>query len=269
MSANRLSWNPCSPSAKATATRPRADLHATFTNNAPTTGWQCLVEATIAVALIDVTRWGPWFADARRSISADELSRVHRRRIPADGDALALAYALHRLLLGRVLGLPPGDVPLSRDDLGCPRLAGDIAYTSLSHSDGLIALAVTGSGPVGVDIEPSTRAVVMPTISRSLCHSTEIAQLANLGESERAAAMLALWVRKEALLKMAGIGLAVPMESFVAPDSPSLMLPALFSTAVQVRMLDAGDQCVAAVAGPMGIAIDFHWLHPPACLASS
>jgi 4'-phosphopantetheinyl transferase len=238
-----------------------------FTDRAPGLGWKCLAEGGIAVALIDVTRWGRWIADARRSISADELARVQRRRFPADRDVLALAYALHRLLLGRVLGLSPGDVPLSRDALGCPRLAGDIAYTSLSHSDGLIALAVTASGPVGVDIEPSTRAVVMPEIARSLCHTTEIAQLARLDESERAAAMLALWVRKEALLKMAGIGLAVPMETFVAPDSPSLMLPALFSTAVQVRMLDAGGQCVAAVAGPMGIAIDFHWLHPPSRLA--
>lgn len=266
MSAPAVRRNPCSPLADALAAQPRADLEAIFTDQAAVVGWKCLAEGTITVALIDVTRWGPWFTDASRLIGAHELARVQTRRFPADRDALALAYALHRLLLGRVLGLPPLDVPVSRDDFGCPRLAGDIAYTSLSHSDGLIALAVTGSGPVGVDIEPSNRAVVMPEITHSVCHSSEIAQLANLDEPERTAAMLALWVRKEALLKMAGIGLAVPMESFVAPDSPSLTVPSLFSAPVQVRMLAAGDHCVAAVAGSMGIAIECHWLHPPAQL---
>ncbi|MET0808813.1 MAG: 4'-phosphopantetheinyl transferase superfamily protein [Pseudoxanthomonas sp.] len=266
MAANAAFLNPRPAVADATDAGPRADLHAVFSQRLQTLGWNCLVEGLIAVALIDARRWGPWLNDASGLMSAEEWARVQRRRVPADRDALALAYALHRLLLGSLLGVAPRQVPLGRDELGCPRLAGDVAYTSLSHSDELIALAVTGSGPVGVDIEPTARAVVMPEITRSVCHPTELAQLGNLDESGRAAEMLALWVRKEALLKMAGIGLGVSMETFVAPDSSSLMLPALFSTAVQVRMLDAGDQCLAAVAGPTGMTVDCQWLHPPARL---
>lgn len=218
----------------------------------------------ITVTLLEVRDWQPWLADAVALLSEGEAGRVQRRRVAADREALALAYALHRLLLGKVLGRDPTDVPLHRDERGCPRLAGDIAYTSLSHADGLIALAVTTSGPLGVDIEPRDRAAVMPEIARSVCHRSEAAELSALDEPARAAALLAIWVRKEALLKAAGIGLAVPMETFAAPEHHSLlMLPALFADPVQVRMLGAGDRCVAAIAGPPGVGIECRWVRPP------
>lgn len=217
----------------------------------------------IAVALMEVRDWLPWLGDALTLLSASEAERVQRRRIATDRDALALAYALHRLLLGKVLGRDPTEVPLDRDERGCPRLAGGIAYTSLSHADGLVALAVTTSGPVGVDIEPAARAVVMPEIAWSVCHGSEAAELAAFVEPARGAALLAIWVRKEAVLKAAGVGLAVPMETFAAPAHPSLVLPALSAAAIQVRMLGAGDRCVAAVAGPAGVGIECRWLRPP------
>ena len=216
----------------------------------------------ITVALLKLGDWRPWLAEAAALLSAEEAARVRRRRVPADRDARVLAYALHRLLLGRALGCQPADVLLHRDGLGCPRLPGDIACTSLSYAQGFIALALTTSGPVGVDIEPRGRAAVMPGIARCVCHASETIALAARDETARAAAMLALWVRKEALLKAAGVGLAVPMESFAAPEHHALQVPALFDEAVQVRMLDAGDDCVAAVAGATGAVVECRWLRP-------
>lgn len=224
----------------------------------------------ITIALFDVDDWLPWLAEAIALLGADEAARVQRRRFVADRNALALAYALHRLLLAHVLGGNPAQVPLRRDDRGCPRLLGDAAYTSLSHAEGLIALAVTASGPVGVDIEPSARAVVMAEIAHSVCHPSEAAELSALDEWARCTAMLALWVRKEALLKAAGIGLAVPMESFSAPSHHALRVPALFADPAQVRMLDAGAGCIAAVAGAPDAIVDCRWLRPlPGALAAS
>ena len=221
-----------------------------------------LARRNITVALLAVADWRRWLDDAIALLSADEAARVQRRRMATDREALAIAYALHRLLLGRVLGCEPQDVPLHRDALGCPRLAGGIAHTSLSHADGAIALAVTISGPVGVDVEPRSRAAVMAEIARSVCHPSEAAGFSMLDEAARSAAMLALWVRKEALLKAAGIGLAVPMESFAAPEHHALRVPAVSAGAVQVRMLDAGAGCIAAVAGAPGAIVDCRWLRP-------
>ncbi|MGH8077978.1 MAG: 4'-phosphopantetheinyl transferase family protein [Lysobacter sp.] len=175
---------------------------------------------------------------------------------------MALAYALHRLLLSRALSRDPMDVPLERNELGCPRVRGHDVCTSLSHADGLIALAVA-EGPVGVDVEPAARAAVMTEIARQVYHYSEATGLFVLGETERNAALLAMWVRKEAVLKAAGVGLATPMQTFAAPEHASLRLPAsLFGEAMQVRMLAADDRCVAAVAGPCGASIDCRWVRP-------
>lgn len=252
----------CAPG-NAGAARLNLHLRSVFADASQEPGWISL-RVAIAVALVRTRDWRPWLADALTLLSADEAERVQRRRIATDRETLAIAYALHRLLLGRFLGVRhPGHVPLHRDERGCPRLAGDIAYTSLSHCDGLIAIAVTTSGPVGVDIEPRARGVVMAAIARCVCHSSEAAELALLDAPARAAALLAIWVRKEAVLKAAGVGLAVPMETFAAPVHPALMLPALSADAIQVRMLDAGDEWVAAVAGPPAIDVVCRPLGPP------
>ncbi|MFD0737890.1 4'-phosphopantetheinyl transferase family protein [Lysobacter koreensis] len=218
----------------------------------------------ITVALMEVGAWHPWRQDAHALLDAAETARVQRRRDPAQRDALALAYAWHRLLLARLLGLDPADVPLQRDARGCPRLAGDLAHTSLSHADGVVAVAMTTSGPVGVDIELATRAAVMAEIARCVCHRSESEHFAALMGPARATAFLALWVRKEAVLKAAGVGLEVAMETFAAPEHDALPLPGARSAVVQVRMLEAGPSCVAAVAGPAGVAVSCNWLRPPA-----
>ena len=237
-------------------------LASVFASALPEGGQPMMSPRKISVALLQLGDWQPWLAEASALLSVDEDARVRRRRFSSDRDTLVLAYALHRLLLGSAMGRDPADVPLHRDGLGCPRLPGDIAYTSLSHSQGFVALAVTASGPVGVDIEPRERAVAMAAIAGCVCHDSEAAELADLDEAARSAAMLALWVRKEALLKAAGIGLAVPMESFAAPEHHALQVPALFAEAVQVRMLDAGDDCVAAVAGASAVVVECGWLRP-------
>ena len=52
----------------------------------------------------------------------------------------------------------------------------------------------------------------------------ELAALANLSDDARGRALLDLWVRKEALLKAAGIGLECEMETFPAPTGVPLPL---------------------------------------------
>lgn len=239
-----------------------SDIRATFAEASQGFDWAGSSQCAIAVALMHTGDWRAWLADALEMLSGSEALRVQRRRIPADRDALALAYGLHRLLLGEMLGLDPAAVPLGRDERGCPRVAAGIAYTSLSHADGLIAVAMTTSGPVGVDIEPSARASAMAEIAHCVCHPGESASLLALAEPARNAALLALWVRKEALLKAAGVGLAVPMDTFAASADQPLVRPVAGTVAHQVRMLEGGDQCVAAVAGPAGIGIDCRWLRP-------
>lgn len=204
----------------------------------------------VVVALLATADWAPFFAQTHVLLDAAEAARVQRKRRDDDRNTTALAYACHRLLLAQRLGCAPAAVPLIRDSQGCPRLPGTTLHTSLSHASGWVAIAVSGHGPVGVDIEPSWRTREMDEIAACVCHPRELARMAALPMAGRDHELLALWVRKEALLKAAGIGLAEEMSSFQAPSGQALELPGGTRSSARVEMLDGGPECMAALAGP-------------------
>ena len=220
-----------------------------------------------ALALFfDLAAWRPWLDDAMLLLDEAELDRVRRKQRPNDREELALGYGLHRLALGCLLRRAPTQVALGRDLLGRPCLPGDELHTSLSHADAAVAVAVS-RGPVGVDLELATRASQMPGIAERVLHPVEAAAFAGLPEAQRAEALLALWVRKEALLKAAGIGLAREMDSFQAPVDEAIAMPAAEGpdgADVVIHMLDIGPDWMAAIAGLPGLASKAVWLYPPA-----
>jgi 4'-phosphopantetheinyl transferase len=207
-----------------------------------------------AVLLLSADDWASHEAEAMDMLDAEERARVERRRRPEDRRTLAVAYAFHRLLLAEILGCAPAQVPLYRDALGCPRLreCGDVS-TSLSHADGGIALAVSPRGPVGIDLEPAARTRAMPDIAHAVLHPDDGLPIdpGDTDGDEWARAVLALWVRKEALLKAAGIGMERAMTEFAAPERKTMAAPA-GTAQLMVRMLDAGPGWVAALAATPG-----------------
>lgn len=220
----------------------------------------------VRVLLADAEDWLSWEDEARALLDMDEHARVLRQRLPYERTVRTLAYAMHRLVVAGALECEPMDVPLYRDANGCPRLEGGVAWTSLSHAGGLLALAVGADGPVGVDIEPASRGRAMEDIAASVCHPQEWEALASWPAQSRATALLELWVRKEAALKAAGVGLEVPMESFMAPHSTPVRVPG-FATCWQVTTVDAGPNATAAVAGVAGTKVECVHLRPNHVLA--
>src|SRR3546814_17976844 len=79
--------------------------------------------------------------------------------------------------------------------------------------------------------------------------------MAALSGAERERELLSLWVRKEALLKAAGIGLAVEMDRFEAPADRVLALPGDVRTgSAVIRLFDGAEGCLAAVAAEIARA---------------
>ena len=237
-------------------------LRAAFDDAMPGSDWGGAASTSVLVGLLELEHWQPWLSDAGNLIDAVERGRIERRRFATDREELTLCYALHRLLLGKVLGCDAGDVPIGRDALGCPRLASGPLHTSLSHARGCVALAVTGAGPVGIDIESAERAALMPEIAGRVCHSTDAAVLAGFIGASWNAQLLALWVRKEALLKAAGIGLARDMNTFALPEDGVLQLSSPEGSLTRVQLLEIGPDWMAAVAAPPGAAVKMAWLRP-------
>lgn len=100
-----------------------------------------------------------------------------------------------RTQVGPSPGAPAGVAPL---------------HISRSACDGLGIVALASGSPVGVDVEPLREAC---ETRAPWCHPQETVPTAE--------AALALWVRKEAVLKALGLGLALPPEQVrVGPASP-------------------------------------------------
>jgi 4'-phosphopantetheinyl transferase len=166
----------------------------------------------------------------------DQTERQRRRKYlrAADRDRFTVGVALTRLVLGAQLGIPPAKVPLDRTCARCgkphgrPRLATGAALDfSISHSGELIALAVARNEAgarraVGVDVEQMSAAVADEAPVDIVLSPAELITFRRLSIAAQPFAFFRYWVRKEALLKATGDGLAIPMTHLTVsgPDQP-------------------------------------------------
>lgn len=162
--------------------------------------------------------------DATAVLDDAERSRLERLRRPEDRARFATARLVARTALGERLGLAPQDVPLvvrptvgadaaQRDGTGRPAVEGDPLVLSIAHAGDVVLVAIAGAGStVGVDVEGGPGAAPATDDLWSLAATpTEQAELRDLTGARRDDAFLALWTRKEAVLKACGRGLTVPM----------------------------------------------------------
>ncbi len=74
--------------------------------------------------------------------------------------------------------------------------------------------------------------------------------------------MLDLWVRKEAFLKAAGVGLEREMDTFSLPLDGAVALHPGQAARVEVERLDLGPDVACAVARSPGVGCIAGWLRP-------
>lgn len=170
----------------------------------------------------------------------DQCQRFHRAK---DRLAYAAAHALLRRALSRTLEIPPESIKMARDTNGKPFLVREhlpiaggkwgleaawaarpwvapnqcdmskmpMTHFSLSHTEGMVAVAISEAGPVGVDVEAVDRKNVPHTdFSAFGLSSEETAHLAALSEPDRSETFIDLWTAREAVAKADGRGLSLP-----------------------------------------------------------
>jgi 4'-phosphopantetheinyl transferase len=158
-------------------------------------------------------------------LTAAERARAARMRDPADAGRCALGAVLLRLVAGRALGQRPAEVPVERGcdrcgrPHGAPVLPGAGLHASVAHSTGLVVVALSQAGRVGVDVEAVTGRAWRPAVPAA-CGPAERCHIGG------AADFYAYWTRKEAILKAAGSGLRRPMTELTvsAPGLPPAVL---------------------------------------------
>ncbi|MGW6454789.1 4'-phosphopantetheinyl transferase family protein [Streptomyces sp. NPDC055078] len=192
----------------------------------------------------------------RHLLDAGEKARLDAFRRPADRDAYAVAHVTLRRLLGERLGRPPEAITLSREPCahcggphGRPVLPGGEAHFSLSHTGGMVLIALAAA-PVGVDVEAVPDPGTVADVATQL-HPRERAELAALPAGERAAAFVRCWTRKESLLKATGVGLNEELSRTYVGAGPEpaarkgwslgdLPVPPGYAAAVAVRVTGSG-----------------------------
>lgn len=114
-----------------------------------------------------------------------------------------------RQLLSTYLGVPAAALPIVRGPHGKPALATPARlHFNLSHSGDLTVVALSSAYEPGIDVEFPGRERPVQALARRYFTSTEADALAALPPERAAAAFLALWSCKEAVLKALGRGIA-------------------------------------------------------------
>lgn len=138
-----------------------------------------------------------------------------------------LTRALVRTMLSRYAGVAPAEWAFIANVHGRPEILDrpgsvpDLRF-NLSHTEGLIACAVTIGREVGVDVEHIQRRLTRDVAGRFFAPS-EVNTLKALPDDEQARAFFDYWTLKEAYIKARGFGLALPLADFaftLAPPAP-------------------------------------------------
>lgn len=160
-------------------------------------------------------------------LSPDEHERMARLVFDRDRQRFLLTRALVRTTLSRYAPVAPADWQFIANVHGRPEIldrpAGvpDLRF-NLSHTDGLIACAVTIGREVGVDVEHVGRRLTQDVAARFFAPA-EVAHLQSLPEDQQELVFFDYWTMKEAYIKARGFGLALPLGDFAfhfSPDTP-------------------------------------------------
>jgi 4'-phosphopantetheinyl transferase len=142
---------------------------------------------------------------------------VHVWTVALDGGGRSAARGALYELLTRYTGAPKGPDTVTPDEFGKPRLSDRALEFNMSHSGEQALIAIALELPVGVDLERPRQLLRPDALARRICSAAEQEQLRAAPDLN--AALLRLWVRKEALVKASGTGIRGPLHSLAELDT--------------------------------------------------
>jgi len=162
-------------------------------------------------------------------LTLDEQTRADRYKVATARLQFVITRGLLRRLLGRQIGVAPREVPITYIGGGKPVLAvrDENLHFNVTHTDSL-ALIALAHRPVGIDIE-RVRPVTEPgNLVRRFFSAVERETFLALPSSLWPAGFFRGWTSKEAVIKAAGLSVAVLDEFDVElhPARPAALLAA-------------------------------------------
>lgn len=157
-------------------------------------------------------------ADYLTVLSPEETLRYARFRLDKDKRQFLITRAAIRTTLSYYRGdVLPSQWQFANNEHGRPYVISPPAQTlefNLSHTDGMIVIAVCARGNLGVDVENASRECRASDLAARYFSVSEAKKLLEMPEEEQRGRFLDLWTLKEAYIKACGMGLAIPLGSF-------------------------------------------------------
>jgi 4'-phosphopantetheinyl transferase len=177
-----------------------------------------------------------WFCDlddglhldltSRSLLSVSQRNRALRLKNISDRQRFVTRCAIVNHVIGSISGIAPETLTFQTGPNGKPELVFPDGFDrpvvglnfNLSHSENILALAVAFNREVGIDIERMNPEVDFLGIAEAHFAAKEFDWLRATPQKKRAISFYRLWTRKEALLKMAGSGIASELTPEILTD---------------------------------------------------
>ena len=192
-----------------------------------------------------------WLDEAERERCDRYVNEAARRRF-------ALSRAAIRIALCERLSCDNDELEFDTPEYGKPKAYVDGVRAplnfSISHSDRYGLIAISGSGPVGIDIEELSQKLRFDAIIESAFSPNERALVDNIDEAALPRTFFEIWTLKEAVIKATGTGMYANLPGIEAPPdmrngavSGLLRLPEFPDVCWRLHKL-SGDGFVGALA---------------------
>jgi 4'-phosphopantetheinyl transferase len=158
-------------------------------------------------------------ARLRTLLSEAERAQEFRFHFADDQKRHLITRALVRTVLSRYVAIAPTEWTFSTNRFGRPQISNQEIQArqlsfNISHTRGLIALAVTHGLQLGVDVENVSARKISLDIADHYFAPTEVAELARVPSDRQQDRFFEYWTFKESYIKARGMGLSIPLDQF-------------------------------------------------------
>lgn len=147
-----------------------------------------------------------------------ERERAGQFHVEADRQSYIAAHALLRRMLSDRLPVAPSDWQFTLNPQGKPEAVlppeAPAWRLNLSHTRGMVAVALAIGHEVGVDVERRCRHGLSLDLAHQFFAPDEVAMLHSLPAEELDDGLIETWTLKEAVIKAMGLGLSMSLQAF-------------------------------------------------------
>lgn len=155
--------------------------------------------------------------DFKKNISINEQIRAASFHFKEDAETFISCHGLLRLVISRILKTCPMEITFNKEFSGKPFIPYNPLFFNVTHKRNAFAFAVSKNHSVGIDIEDVSKELDYFSIIEAFFSKKEKEYI--LGKHTNISVrFFLLWTRKEALLKVLGIGMFTNMTHLEVSD---------------------------------------------------